>query len=353
MPPSYNGNYFPLRKSNAEGVEGIDALQLVGLPDGANHANIIQLAKQALKNEAEGIIRLQEELGSDFLKAVNMILLCQAKVIVTGIGKSGIIARKIASTLSSTGSPSIFLHPAEASHGDLGMIGDKDVVMAISKSGEAPELGNVLHYCRRFRIPVIAITVSSDSTLAQYADCLLLLPDIKEACPLGLAPTTSTIMTLALGDAIAIACLNVRDFKAAKFHEYHPGGKLGQKLIRVKDIMHTGQHLPLVLSCEKLSDAILEMTRARFGCVGILDQKKKLIGIFTDGDLRRHLSVCDMSSPIINLMSTAPQRVSPDAFLSDVAYLFTEKKIPSVFACIEDDPVGIIHVHDLLQVGYL
>jgi arabinose-5-phosphate isomerase len=214
-------------------------------------------------------------------------------------------------------------------------------------------MGDVLAYCRRFGIPVIAITAVGDSSLAKAAKHLLLLPSPQEACPLGLAPTTSTTMALALGDALAIACLRGRDFQPAQFREFHPGGKLGQKLTRVRDVMHSGDLLPIVGRTARVSDAVIEMSRGRLGCVGVVDESGSLAGIFTDGDLRRHFCAVNIDKPITDFMHRSPQRVSPDALIADVVYLFTEKRIPSVFVCVDDQPIGIVHVHDVLQKGFI
>lgn len=313
----------------------------------------LKAARYALKVESAAIAALVERVDSAFRSCVEIILACHGRVVVTGIGKSGHIGKKIAATFASTGTPSLFVHPAEASHGDLGMIEKRDVVIAISKSGESPELSDILTYCRRFAIPVIAITACTESSLGKAADHLLLLPEIEEACPLGLAPTTSTTMTLALGDALAIACLRARDFKPAQFREFHPGGKLGQKLTRVKDVMHSPEMLPLVSEEAEVRLAVMEMSRGRFGCVGVCDAAGKLVGIFTDGDLRRHIGDLNLSSRISALMTPQPYQIDPEALIADVSYLFTEKRIPSVFVCQDGKPVGLVHVHDLLQKGFV
>jgi arabinose-5-phosphate isomerase len=308
---------------------------------------------QAICDEARGLELLAQSINESFAAAALTVLQCTGRTVVVGIGKSGHIGRKIAATLASTGSPALFVHPAEASHGDLGMIERRDVVLAISKSGESPELGDVLAYCRRFGIPVIAITAVADSSLGKAARHVLLLPNPAEACPMGLVPTTSTTMALALGDALAIACLKGRDFQPAQFREFHPGGKLGQKLTRVRDVMHSGDLLPTVKTTALVSDAVLEMSRGRLGCVGVVDQSGSLVGIFTDGDLRRHFSAVNIDKPITEFMHTSPQRVSPDALVADVVHLFTEKRIPSVFVCVDEKPLGIVHVHDVLQKGFI
>ena len=307
----------------------------------------------AIRVQAEGLARLADSLNGSFEQAVARIMATEGRLVVTGMGKSGHIARKISATFASTGTPSLFVHPAEASHGDLGMIDRRDTVLALSKSGESPELGDVVTYCRRHRIPLLAITAQPDSALGRAADIVLALPDMAEACPLGLAPTTSTTMTLALGDALAVVCLRRRNFRAANFREFHPGGKLGQKLARVRDIMHSGEALPLVPLSATVGDAILEMTRGRFGCVGVLDADGHLAGVFTDGDLRRSFSAAVIDRPIAALMTADPKRIDPDALVADVAYLFTSRRIPSVFATADGKPVGIVHIHDLLGSGFV
>lgn len=316
--------------------------------------NIIDYGVEIIDKEAHGLMALSQSLGTSFAETVEVIVACTGRVIVTGIGKSGHIARKIASTFASTGTTATFIHPAEASHGDLGMIEKRDIVIAVSKSGESVELGDTLGYCKRFGILIVGITANPNGSLAQIANRLLLIPDIDEACPLGLAPTTSTTMVLALGDALSSACLRVRDFQASQFKIFHPGGKLGQKLTRVRDVMHGAQELPVVPQNAQLSEAIKEMSRGRFGCVGIIGINQELIGIFTDGDLRRHfLTATDLNHPITTLMHPSPLKVNPDALIEDVLHLFTERRIPSVFVCTNDKPVGIVHVHDLLQKGFI
>jgi arabinose-5-phosphate isomerase len=317
------------------------------------HEDIKSWGAAAVRQEAVGLEQLADSLDGAFIAAVNEILRCEGRTIVAGMGKSGHIGKKIASTLASTGTPAMFVHPAEASHGDLGMIEKRDVVIALSKSGESPEFHDLLVYCRRFGIPVIAVTAKPESSLARAASIVLVVPLVEEACPLGLAPTTSTTMTLALGDALAVACLRARDFQPSQFREYHPGGKLGQKLTRVCDVMHGVDMLPLVPIDALLAAAVLEMSKGRFGCVGVLDPDGKLVGIFTDGDLRRHFSAANMERPVQDLMHPSPSQIDPDALIADVTYLFTEKRIPSVFACTDGKPVGILHVHDLLQRGFV
>lgn len=314
---------------------------------------ILKEAKSVIEKEANALKNLSNAVTIDFYYTVKTILNTKGRVVILGIGKSGHIGRKIAATFASTGTPAMFVHPAEASHGDLGMIKKGDVVIAISKSGETTELFDLIVFCRRFGIDIIAITENVQSSLAKAAKFILVLPKIEEACPLNLAPTTSTTMTLALGDALAVTCLNVRNFQAPQFHDFHPGGKLGQVLTRVRDIMHQADLLPLINETAVLSDAIVEMSKGRFGCVGIIDTSGSLIGIFTDGDLRRKLFQVSLHHPINTLMNKNPFTIPPDSLIADVAYLFSEKRIPSVFVCIEKKPVGIVHVHDLLKGGFI
>lgn len=315
--------------------------------------NFIAVAKEAIIEESKALLALAELLPIEFNEIINIISLCNGKIVITGVGKSGHIARKIASTFASTGTQSVYVHPAEASHGDLGMIGKEDIVIAISKSGESSELSDVLTYCRRFAIPVIGITAVASSSLGEAASYLLRLPAIPEACPMGLAPTTSTTMTLALGDAMAVACIRAREFIPEDFKIFHPGGKLGQKLAHVKDIMHPQTSLPLLSQESPLSEAILEMSKGRFGCIGIINEMGELVGIFTDGDLRRHFNADNLQKPIHHLMSVNPYKLSPNGLIADVFHLFTEKRIPSAFVCIEDKPVGLVHMHDLFQRGFI
>lgn len=313
----------------------------------------INIGRDAINAEIRGLTALASSLDSSFDQAIKLMLSTAGRIVVVGMGKSGHVGKKIAATFASTGTPSLFVHPAEASHGDLGMITRNDLVLAISKSGESPELKDVLLYARRFRIPIVAVTAERNSTLGKMADALLILPSAEEACPLGLAPTTSTTMTLALGDALAVACLKASDFKANQFKEFHPGGKLGQKLTKVADIMHPRDMLPLVSVEAPARDAIVEMSRGRFGCVGIVNSSDQLIGIFTDGDLRRIISEIDLGAPVSTIMLNDPFKIEEDALIADVVHLFAEKRIPSVFVCVDGIPVGFVHIHDLFQRGFV
>lgn len=308
----------------------------------------IKTGREVVKAASEALNVLARNLGSEFEKVVSLLSSCTGRVILSGIGKSGHICRKISSTLSSTGTPSLFLHPAEASHGDLGMISSEDLVVCISKSGESKELADIVSHCHRRGVVLIAITAKIGSTLARASDHVLLIPDQPEAGPLAVAPTTSTSCMLALGDALALSTLDARGFAISSFHELHPGGKLGQALTRVDQIMSTGNHMPTVPAGTSVSEAILEMTRCRFGCAGVVDTQGKLVGIFTDGDLRRRLSPKLLSQSIESVMTHHPRTISPNDLVADVVRVLRSKRIPSVFVTDGGLPVGIVHVHDIL-----
>jgi arabinose-5-phosphate isomerase len=267
------------------------------------------------------------------------------------MGKSGLVGRKIASTLASTGSPAFFLHPGEASHGDLGMITKKDIILALSNSGETQELADVIAYSCRYGVPLVSITQGAKSALAQESDLTLLLPPLPEACPNGLAPTTSTTMMMALGDALAVCLLKRRSFSKEDFKALHPGGRLGTRLRRVKELMHTDRKLPLITHGTLMSDALIEMTSKSFGCVGIVDEKGLLMGIITDGDLRRHMSGHLLQQPVDSIMTTSPKTISPEMLLEEALHIM-EGKVTVLF--IVDDhkkPIGLLHIHDLLRIG--
>ena len=297
------------------------------------------------------IAALRDGLGRPFASAVDAIRAAQGRVVVTGMGKSGHVARKIASTFASTGTPAFFVHPSEASHGDLGMIAKDDVILALSWSGETAELKNIADYSRRHGIKLIAMTAIADSALAKVADVVLTLPQAREACPHNLAPTTSSLMQLALGDALAIALLESHGFTAVDFGLLHPGGKLGTLLKTVGDIMHTGASMPLAPLGTRMSDAILEMTTKGFGCVGILDERGLLVGIITDGDLRRHMRDNLLDARVEDVMTRGPKTVRPDKLLSETLDILNSMKVTALFAVEAGKPVGIIHVHDLLRTG--
>jgi arabinose-5-phosphate isomerase len=312
----------------------------------------IEAARRVLRTEIAALEALSQELNGSFHAAIRILADVEDRVIVTGIGKSGHIARKVAATFASTGTAAFFVHPAEASHGDLGMIGARDVVLALSNSGETEELSDILAHSRRFRIPLIAITSRADSALATAADATLLLPPVPEACPMGLAPTSSTTMMLALGDALAVALLERKGFSHRDYHALHPGGKLGRKLLEVADLMRRDDAVPLVPSGTRMTDAILVMTQKSVGCVGVIDSRRRLIGIITDGDLRRHMADTLLSEPVEAVMSAHPRTIRPQALAFEALGLMNALTITSLFA-VDDErqPLGILHIHDCLRAG--
>lgn len=316
---------------------------------------LIDSAVRTLEAEAGGIAALtaaiRNGLSAPFVAAVNLIRNVRGRVIVTGMGKSGHVSHKIAATLSSTGTPAFFVHPGEASHGDLGMITKDDVVLALSWSGETAELKSLIDYAKRFKISLIAITAYPDSTLGKAADVLLQLPEAREACPHNLAPTTSSLMQLALGDALAIALLESHGFTALHFRELHPGGKLGALLTFIRDIMHSGEKMPLAATGTRMSEAIVEMSAKGFGCVGVTDKAGKLAGIVTDGDLRRHMRADLLNARVEDVMTASPKTVRPDQLASETLELLNSSKITALFAVENGKPVGIVHFHDLLRAG--
>jgi arabinose-5-phosphate isomerase len=305
--------------------------------------------------ECEGLqalrAALDDDLGAAFGNAVALLATAKGRVIVTGIGKSGHVGQKLAATFASTGTPAFFVHPSEASHGDLGMITSDDAIVALSWSGESVELGNILTYSRRFKVPLIAITSRADSTLGKQADVVLQLPRSKEACPHGLAPTTSTTMQLALGDCLAIALLEHKGFTAHDFKVFHPGGSLGAALKFVSDVMHTGDRLPLVDEDTLMSAALVTMTQKAFGCLGVLDASGKLVGVITDGDLRRHMGADLLKARTADIMTKKPKVVAPDMLASAALEVLNTSRITALFVVDKAKPVGILHVHDLLRAG--
>ncbi|HXL29332.1 MAG TPA: KpsF/GutQ family sugar-phosphate isomerase [Bradyrhizobium sp.] len=293
-------------------------------------------------------------LGPAFTAAVDLIREAKGRVIVTGLGKSGHVARKIAATLASTGTPAFFVHAAEASHGDLGMITADDVIIALSWSGEQPEMKNLVNYSKRFAIPMIAVTSNAASPLGQAARIALELPKAREACPHNLAPTTSSLMQAATGDALAIALLEGRGFTALEFANFHPGGKLGAMLKFVRDLMHTGDAIPVKPLGTKMSDALVEMSSKGFGCVCIVDGLGEIAGIITDGDLRRHMRPDLMTALVDEVMTKNPRTIAPGMLASDVMRESIDSSKPAVMVLIvaeDNKPVGIVHVHDVLRAG--
>jgi len=327
-----------------------DALALKAKP----HA-FIASALRTLETEREGVAALaaamSDGLGPRFVAAVDTIRAARGRVIVTGMGKSGHVARKIAATLASTGTPAFFVHAADASHGDLGMITSDDVMLVLSWSGETEELKDLINYSRRFRIALIAVTVNADSTLGKSADIVLVLPQAREACPHNLAPTTSSLMQLALGDALAIALLESRGFTAVDFGVFHPGGKLGAALKFVRDVMHPGSAVPLIGRDALMSEAIVEMSAKGFGCVAVTNGDGRLLGVVTDGDLRRHMRDDLLRAPVGEVMTASPKTVRPGQLASEALELINSLKITALIVVESDRPVGIVHFHDLLRAG--
>ncbi len=310
----------------------------------------IAVGRRVLTSEAQALGLMADGLGEDFVAAVETIFTAKGRVVLTGVGKSGHVGRKIAATLASTGTPAMFVHANEASHGDLGMIGVDDVVLALSKSGEVKELTDVIHYAKRFGVPLLAMTASAGSALGKAADILLLLPDAPEATDGVNAPTTSTTLQIALGDALAVAVLERRGFTADDFRIYHPGGKLGAMLRTVADIMHGAADLPLVAPATTMSQALLVMTEKRFGCVGVLDQTGQLGGLITDGDLRRHMDGL-LGLTAGQVMTAKPRTVGPDMLAAEALRLMNQWRITVLFVVQDGKPVGILHIHDLLRAG--
>lgn len=310
---------------------------------------ILTAATQVLTTEAEALHLLAAHIPADFPTTVQLILRTKGRVIVAGIGKSGHIGRKIAATLASTGTPSFFVHASEASHGDLGMITPDDICLLISNSGETQELGDILAHTRRFSIPLVAISSREGSTLMRAADYRLLLPPAPEACPMGMAPTTSTTLALALGDALAVALMEQRNFQPDQFRTFHPGGKLGAQLATVAQLMHGADALPLVQADTPMPEALIEMTSKGFGTVGVL-RNGALAGIVSDGDLRRNMAHL-MASTAIQVATLNPVTVPPTLLAAQALALMNTRKITTLFVVENDAPVGILHLHDLLRAG--
>ncbi len=316
----------------------------------SNNKKIITSAKKALSKELVSIRTLESTFNNSFSKAVEIIHDLKGRVIVTGVGKSAHIGKKISATLTSTGTPSYFVHATEASHGDLGNIQKKDCVIAISNSGETSELNNIINFTKRFNIPLISITSNSKSTLHKNATIGILYKKPKEACPLNLAPTTSTTMALIIGDCLSVALLELRGFGSKHFKNYHPGGNLGKDLKTVGDVMHTKKSLPIIDGSEKMSKALIVMTSKSFGCLGVLDSKKKIIGIITDGDLRRKINAKFFEKRAKEIMTNKPTLANKNMLVGEALNLMNSKKITSLFVCDRKMPVGIVHIHDLLRL---
>jgi arabinose-5-phosphate isomerase len=327
---------------------------------GSSKSRDLAAARRVLRHATDAIGALGESLNGEFSRAIDAILSVKGRVIVSGMGKSGHIARKIAATLASTGTPALFLHPAEASHGDLGMVTRSDALLMLSNSGETAELTDLITYGKRLSIPLIGVANNAESRLLQASDVALVLPKAQEACPMGLAPTTSTTMMLTLGDALAVALMERRGFSADQYRDFHPGGALGKKLIRVSDVMHKGEELPLIAPETPMRDVLMTMTSARFGIAGyagVVDKKGALIGIITDGDLRRHMEHGLLDKQASDVMTANPKTVSPEILASE-ALTFMNARPPKVTYLFVVDPkaalrrpIGFLSVHDILRAG--
>lgn len=311
-------------------------------------------ARRVIRTEATALSQLADGLDDAFDRAVDLLLNASGRVIVSGMGKSGHIARKIAATFASTGTPAHFVHPAEASHGDLGMMAQGDVALVLSNSGETPELADLVAYTRRFSIPLIGVASRADSTLLRQSDVALVLPQAEEACGEGIVPTSSTTMTLALGDALAIALMDFREFTPENFRDFHPGGKLGARLSRVRDLMHTGFDVPLVSDSATMGDALIEISQKGFGVVGVVDSQNCLMGIITDGDLRRNMDGL-LAMTTRDVMTAAPTTILPGALAEEAVAVMNQREITCLFV-VEDQeecsaPLGLLHIHDCLRAG--
>ena len=318
----------------------------------------IQSALRTVATERAGLFALERALAGPLGKAFaeSVARIAQAKeakgrVVITGMGKSGHVGKKVAATFASTGTPAFFVHPGEASHGDLGMITADDVVIALSWSGETRELGDIISFASRFGVTLIAFTAAADSTLGRAADIALVLPRTEEACPHGLAPTTSSLMQLALGDALAVALLESRGFTPSDFSVFHPGGKLGAALRFVREVMRNGEAMPLVAAGTLMSQAVLVMSNKGVGCVGVVDGQGRLLGIATDGDLRRHMAPDLMTRSVDDIMTRSPKTVRPDVLVGEALELMEKHRISALFAMDGPKPVGVLHMHDLLRIG--
>lgn len=316
-------------------------------------AKDLAAARAVLEREADAVRTLSKSIDGSFSAALDILWHVRGRIVVSGMGKSGHVGRKFAATLASTGTPALFVHPSEASHGDLGMVANEDAVVILTNSGETPELNDLVGYARRTGIPLITISGQAKASQSQAADVALVLPDVEEAGPMGLAPTTSTTMMMALGDALAIALLERRGFSADDFHALHPGGKLGRKLIKVAEIMHTGTNLPLVNIEARMSDVLIEMSAKSFGCVGVADEQGLLLGIVTDGDLRRHMSDDLLTRRAGDIMTPTPKTIRPEILAADALRQMNASAITNLFVVDDAGIAGLLHIHDLLRAGVL
>ena len=316
-----------------------------------NKSKIINRAKKTLSTEIKELKNLSKIFNNNFYKAVILLSKVKGRVIVTGVGKSAHIGNKISATLASTGTPSYLIHATEASHGDLGGITKNDCILAISNSGETSELNNIISYSKRFDIPLVSISSNAKSSLNQNSTVGIVYKKPIEACPHNLAPTSSTTVMLVIGDCMAMSLLELKGFKSSQFKSFHPGGNLGKDLKRVDEIMHTGSALPLSKENEKMTKALLTMTKKSFGCVGVVNNNKKLIGIITDGDLRRNMNDNLFNLKAVNIMTKKPSTGNKEMLIGEALNIMNNKKITSLFICEKNKPVGIIHIHDLLRLS--
>ena len=321
----------------------------------SKNSKFLSICNKTIDLEIEGLnalkTELNSELGNSVAETIQLITELKGRVIVTGLGKSGHVAKKIAATLASTGTPALFVHAGEAGHGDLGMITQEDVIIALSWSGETSELAPIIAYASRFKVPLIAMTSGSSSTLATAADIVLLLPNVKEACPNNLAPTTSALLQMSLGDILAMTLLDIRGFSPVDYKVFHPGGRLGANLKQVREIMHVGNSMPLSKLGTLVKDAIVQISEKGFGCIGVVNEGGKLIGIITDGDLRRHLTADILHNPVESIMSDSPITVQPEMLVGAALELLNSSGITALYVVENEKPIGIVHLHDLLRVG--
>ena len=321
----------------------------------SKNSKFLSICNKTIDLEIEGLnalkTELNSELGNSVAKTIQLITEIKGRVIVTGLGKSGHVAKKIAATLASTGTPALFVHAGEAGHGDLGMITQEDVIIALSWSGETSELAPIIAYASRFKVPLIAMTSGSSSTLAAAANIVLLLPNVKEACPNNLAPTTSALLQMSLGDILAMTLLDIRGFSPVDYKVFHPGGRLGANLKQVREIMHVGNSMPLSKLGTLVKDAIVQISEKGFGCIGVVNEGGKLIGIITDGDLRRHLTADILHNPVESIMSDSPITVQPEMLVGAALELLNSSGITALYVVENEKPIGIVHLHDLLRVG--
>lgn len=314
--------------------------------------DILASARAVIAREVEGLEAMSQALDANFIALVERIAALKGRVIISGMGKSGHIARKIAATMASTGTPAHFVHPSEASHGDLGMITPDDLVLCLSNSGETHELRDIIAYTRRFGIPLVALVRRAESMLVESADIAIVLPEVPEASPIG-APTTSTTMMLAYGDALAVALLEYKGFSKQDFGVYHPGGKLGSQFTRVSSLMHAGEELPLVSDATPMQQVLITMTAKRFGCAGVVDASGSMLGIVTDGDLRRHMGEGLMKQTACEVMTANPVTVTPHQLAAEALGIMNSKSITCLFVVEDTKPVGILHIHDCLRAGIM